>query len=327
MGQIINKYPTYLRIESVQGCTRSCFTCPASCKKSEHRFMTKEIFDKCVLPNINNKIKRIEFAMHGEPLLNSNLEYFISSIRNKENKIQISIISNGDLLTFKRTISLFDTGLNFLHVDIYDKKAKERFIIMIKTNKQKFIKEKIDTNRFIKGGINIWKYSGGKHRTILMSDESLGFNKIEKHIIRRLHTFGGNIPLYKLKDMDIDFNLFPMNKKCTEPMKCAPIDIHGNIVLCCADANKSIVCGNLNHEKMKDIWNGSTFQKARFLLSKGRRDLIPCCYFCNRISFRVGLFPYKGIQYDYEKLKEIFFKKTKYSNNLLELFKNKGVKI
>lgn len=327
MSKIILSYPSHLRIETVQGCTRTCITCPCSCKKSNHKFMSIDTFFTYVLPNINNKVKRIEFSMHGEPLLNKYLPLFIKAIKEKEPKIQVSIISNGDLLNFQKVKLLFENGLNFIHVDIYNKKSKIKFMDTIRKNKSYFKENNIETIKFVKGGKNIWSYYGGKNKCILMSDESEGFNKIENHIIRNIHTWAGNLNLNEWKKFNIDINKFPLNKKCTEPMKCAPIDIYGNVTLCCADFNKSIIYGSLKYFSMYEIWNNETINKVRFLLSKGIRHAIPACYFCNRPSFRVGLWPAHKQYTDIQKIKKWMFNNSTYSNNLINLFKLKGINL
>ena len=323
MGQIVLKFPSHLRIEITQGCTRKCYSCPVSPNKKDWKFMEPRVFHK-LLSQLDDRVKRVEFSMHGEPLLNSNIGYYIYLLRRKLPKVQISIISNTDPLwlshvTFERLIEFFDHGLNFLHADVYSKIAKNNFLSMIAENREKLKEHGIKAQRFVKGGINIWGYHGGKEKYILMSDESLGFNVAEKHIIRNIHTWAGNLPYDRWKTYGLSLDMFPMNKKCTEPMKCAPFDIHGNMTLCCADSAKSIVYGNIFKETIEEIWQGERIQKVRCFLSQGHRDFIPACYFCNRPSFRVGLWPYKGPVY---RAGDMMC--SKISDNLKDLFRRKN---
>ncbi len=324
MGQIVLDYPSHLRIELVQGCTRACHSCPADHKKENIKVMEDDVFQN-VLKNIDERVKRIEFSMHGEPLLNPSWISYVEQIRLKSPKTQISIISNADILTkayksLNKLIDAFDRGLNFIHVDVYDKKSKELFVNLIVKNKPVLAEHGIIAQKFVKGGINIWSYHKAKNKHILMSDESLGFNVAGKHVIRNIHTWAGNLPYDRWKKYSLDIKQFPMQKKCTEPMKCLPIDIYGRGTLCCADFAKSIIYGDLNKQSMHEIWNGETIQKVRYLLSRGLRDHIPACFFCNRPSFRVGLWPYKGPELDENELYHEMYTRSYMSETLANLF-------
>jgi len=320
MGQNILTFPSHLRIEMTQGCNRTCYSCPVSPKKSKWKFMSMETF-ALIISNIDDRVKRIELSMHGEPLLNPYIVFFIDMLRNKLPKVQISIISNVESIhDVNVLLQLFRMGLNFLHVDIYSKKTKERFLNLLRNNLPELKSHGIKSQWFVKGGINIWGYHGGKEKIILVSDESEGFNIIGKHIIRNIHTWAGNLPYDRWEYYGIKLEQFPMMKKCTEPMKCAPIDIHGRVSLCCADAAKSLIMGDLDKESMYDIWNGDTMKKVRYVLSNGRRDLIPACFFCNRPSFRVGLWPYTGRLFNKEKIRKEFLEKSYISPTLQDLF-------
>lgn len=326
MSVIILDYPSHLRIELTQGCTRTCHSCPSTANTESHKFMSEDVFFN-VLRNIDERVKRVDFSMHGEPLLNYNWLLYVQALRNKSPRTQISIISNADILTkvyksLDPLIDAYNKGLNFIHIDVYDEESKTLFVDLIKKNKEKLKQHGILAQRFVKGGINIWGYHNTKTtKYILMSDESLGFNIAEKHRIRGIHTWAGNLPLNRWNRYGIKITDFPMLKKCTEPMQCLSIDIHGHAILCCADFNKSIIYGDLNTEDMHGVWHGETIQKVRYLLSKGLRSHIPACYFCNKPSFRIGLWPYRGPEYNNKELREEFYAKSNISTALNKLFK------
>ncbi len=243
-------------------------------------------------------------------------------LRSKLPKVQISIISNVESVhDHKVLLDLFNAGLNFIHADTYTKETKECFLAVLGGNKEELRAAGIRALWFRKGGINIWGYHGGREKIILLSDESEGFNVVGQHIIRNIHTWAGNLPYNRWERYGIKLDQFPMLKKCTEPMKCAPIDIHGRVTLCCADSAKSVVYGDLHESTMDEIWNGENMQKVRFVLARGRRDIIPACYFCNRPSFRIGLWPYKGPSYKLTELKKEFFQDTHISKEVAKLFR------
>ena len=55
-------------------------------------------------------------AGYGEPLLNSNLPYFINKLHKKG--IDVSVITNGKLLSDEKIEELFDNGLDRLQISI-----------------------------------------------------------------------------------------------------------------------------------------------------------------------------------------------------------------
>lgn len=325
MGQIVLDYPSHIRIEITQGCNRSCYSCPASPRKSDWRFMNTSTFE-AVINRLDERVKRMEFSMHGEPLLNPNIVDYIFQTRRRLPKTQISIITNTEHFQKEPNllIELFKAGLNFIHGDTYTEKSKKHFIELIHRKKSELDKLNIGASYFVKGGLNIWSKHSPTMRHILLSDESEGFNVVGKHIIRNIHTFGGNLPYDRWEYFGLKLDDFPMMKKCTEPMKCAPIDIYGNVVMCCADSYKSVLCGNLMQHTMYNIWNSPILNYARCALSQGWRDIIPACYFCNRPSFRVGLWPYKGMTHNRQFLKTYFWNTSDVSDNVLDLFRRKN---
>lgn len=319
-GVHILSYPSYIILEVAQGCNRACEFCPiVSHKRSELRLMDSQVFDN-VLNRFDHRLRRVDISLHGEPFLNPNIVDYVEKIRIKLPDTQISIISNvEDLIRkdFWRLLQAFEKGLNFLHADTYTKEVKDAFISLLRANKSKLSSLRIKVFNFVSGGINIWSYHSPETKIILVNDESEGF---QKKTIRNVHTCGGNLPFELWEKYGIDSLAFPLKSPCTEPMKCLPIDVEGKARLCCADNNKSLFFGNLNKSPVEEIWNGEQYQEVRYLLSKGLRNHIPACYFCNRRSFRTGLWPYKGKEYDKEKLKIGFWERSKFSNNLCDLF-------
>ena len=66
------------------------------------------------------------------------------------------------------------------------------------------------------------------------------------------------------------------------------INWDGKVLLCSHDWTKSVICGDLNKEHLKNIWLYSPeYQKYRATLSKNRRDTFPCNQ-CNVIGTLYG---------------------------------------
>jgi radical SAM protein with 4Fe4S-binding SPASM domain len=54
------------------------------------------------------------------------------------------------------------------------------------------------------------------------------------------------------------------------------IDYNGNVILCCNDYLSSVKLGNINNEKIIDIWNKKFYKKIRYELRKGIFTLDIC---------------------------------------------------
>jgi radical SAM protein with 4Fe4S-binding SPASM domain len=68
-------------------------------------------------------------------------------------------------------------------------------------------------------------------------------------------------------------------KACTSPSENIIIDYAGNVILCFNDYLSSIKFGNINNEKLFDIWKKPEFKKIRRDLKKGIFKL-PICIKC-----------------------------------------------
>lgn len=69
---------------------------------------------------------------------------------------------------------------------------------------------------------------------------------------------------------------------CERPFIQMYINVWGEAVLCCSDYKREVVMGDVNKEKLIDIWNNKKYQLYREHLKQGIRDL-PLCEKCNYV--------------------------------------------
>ena len=65
-------------------------------------------------------------------------------------------------------------------------------------------------------------------------------------------------------------------KYCRLPSDNFVIDYNGNVVLCCNDYLSSVKFGNINSEKIIDVWNEDFYKRIRYELRKGIFTLNVC---------------------------------------------------
>jgi radical SAM protein with 4Fe4S-binding SPASM domain len=65
-------------------------------------------------------------------------------------------------------------------------------------------------------------------------------------------------------------------KRCFDPIHAASVVYSGDVVLCCEDYFGNYKYGNVNSEKLIDIWNKEEFRRVRKECSKGIYNLDIC---------------------------------------------------
>lgn len=318
MGYTVKKKPgqhlfyevNYMQIEAHTGCTRRCDFCGIMHDRPHHP-MELELF-KNIVDQLTPKTKRMSFSLGGEPLLNNELVRFIEYARAKLPKTQLSLLTNFDVITKKdqkidRILELYDAGINIIQADLYDSKSWEQFKEIIGTNKNEFHKRNISPFNYNIGGFNAWSYHGVGNKYLIYCYEHDDFN-YGTLATRRFHTWAGNMPSEFVESKGLKYDRdFPLEKPCCEPLCYMAIESNGHVMLCCPNGPKSTNIGNVYDNGVYDIWRSEIFHKYRYALKIGRRDLIPQCYFCNKRTFRNGLYVYWGWkEYDLEELAELF---------------------
>lgn len=276
------------QIELVRGCTRRCEFCGINniMDARPPKKMTVELateIAKQISADFKSKV-RIEFAVHGEPLLNPNVVEIVRQFRSILKQAQLSIISNGDIIYRRPEIvrELFLNGLNILMVDFYGDNPR------INQNIMDTLRESnVALHNFYDDEISPWGYHPPKTQAIIVTP-NIG-DETGKRQTRIIHTAGGNLPKPMWVKYKIDPHQFPYLKRCAKPFREMTINWDGNVSLCCEDWTRRMSLGNIADERLIDIWNGETMNRYRYLLYHGRRDLIPLCAMCNERSFRVGL--------------------------------------
>ena len=307
-----------IKIEASLGCNRDCLFCGMTRKRS--CLLKPELF-KIILDKIPDTVKRIEFILHGEPTLNSNLINYIEALRDKFPNIQIAICSNGFRFLSKMYnpdyfFNLYDKGLNLLQVDLYDMEDWESFKKLMIENKTGIEERKIDVKDLYSQSTNLFfSYKGNKNKRLIYVKDFDGLNSGVMRQ-RRFHTFGGNVPVERWKnysDKYFDFSKFPLTgkgKTCTSLLKYLAIGANGDLYFCCRDASHTLVLGNIKDINLQELWVSDDMQKLRLLIKYARRDLLAQCFLCSRFNYRDGLYPYWGKSYHLEECIQTVVDKT-----------------
>lgn len=272
-----------IQLEPTQGCTRLCEYCGLNqITDKSLKFMTMETFTR-ICSEIKGFCKpkiRIDFAVHGEPLANKNLPAMVKLLRSEVPLSQISVITNGDLLTFDLLKSLFESGLNYIHLDFHNSSEEKKVKIyeVLKSYSVPLLDFYVDK-------FNIWGYHGSNEKAIVVCDDA---SNTYSKITREIHTAGGNLPRHLWEKYGISEDNLPYQHRCNKPFKELTINYDGNIPLCCEDWRGQCSVGNIMNSSLEEIWLSPKMNVYREFLYSKRRDLINLCRFCNERSFRTG---------------------------------------
>jgi hypothetical protein len=243
-----------IEIETFNRCNNDCSFCPANrnVDKRTPCYMSEKLFSKII-----DQLVEIDFSgnvnlfINNEPLIDKRLEKFIEEVTSKLPKSTIFILTNGLLLNHDRLKSLYDAGLKNIIIDNYNDKMK------INSNVKKMLDDirgsEIEKNM----NIVVWlRYKNAvlTNRTGSAPNKKykfLNFGEIEKNIILR--------------------------RSCGFVIGGLNITPEGKVPICCADVYGKHIIGDVNKEKIVDIWYGEKSSMIREeLFNKGRFGLYPC---------------------------------------------------
>ena len=241
--------PTEIEISESGTCNRSCSFCPRSAPNfvDKKEFISNNLHEKlCIELSDLNYRGTIRYSGFVEPLIDKNIFSLVNMVRNYLPNSNIEMVTNGDPLNLSRLQKLFRSGLNKILISAYDgeKEAIELENLCKKanlTNAQYIVRHRY--------------YSEDKDFGITLSNRSGLMEKAE----------------YKIEALSE-----PLKKKCFIPSYTFFLDYQGDVLMCPHDWGKKVILGNLNNEKLLDIWFNKKSMKIRQLLNNSNRNFTPC---------------------------------------------------
>jgi organic radical activating enzyme/L-rhamnose mutarotase len=241
----------HIEIETINRCNGSCAFCPVNHRDDprEKAVMTREMFE-----NIVTQLEEIQYSgrfttfSNNEPLLDERIIEFNQYARKHLPNARMHLYTNGTLMTLDKFRALVEV-LDELIIDNYQQELK-----------------------LIKPCLEIQEYC--KAHPELTAKVTIVLRKPQEILTSR----GGTAPNRKeLVEYATD--------RCVLPYKQMIIRPTGQVSLCCNDAIGKFTLGDLNKERLLDIWYGPRFEMVRKCLYEGRENWGNCKY-CD--TFYVG---------------------------------------
>ena len=297
--------PFAIQIELTEGCNLACSFCGIQGIRDNGANGPEKIRGKSSPPFkyltiekaliIANRIveagwnPRIEFAMHGEPLLNKKYNTIFSIFRNALPKASLQLTTNGVILLNnpgpeKRIDDIMKSGINVIKLDSYVGVNAYKKIYKAIKGLDSFYDIKFYPSD--KGAAPHARRTPGKHDIIFVEDISESESKTLEITNHACCSFPPDSSC--------------IGSKCAKPFRELSIRWDGKVALCCVDWRGYYKCGSVITSPLEKLWNNKRFNSARLKLYYGTRNFGPCLG-CDLKSYRVGLLPDKKGKIDLPK--------------------------
>lgn len=248
-----DKFPIFrtIEIETINRCNGTCSFCPVN-RNVDTRPL--QLMDKKLFVSIIDQLKEINYSgsiglySNNEPLLDKRIYHFLSIAKENLPNASLYIFTNGTLLTINKLDELMKY-LDTLVIDNYNDN------LVLNDNVKK-----------------IYKYALTKPYK----------NKISIYIRKEneVLTNRGGEAKNRTK------NKATLKSACMYPFEQFVVRPDGKVSLCCNDAMGKMTLGDLNREKVLDVWNGNKFNTIRQNMVKDR-SLNYLCKECDTVTPKV----------------------------------------
>jgi radical SAM protein with 4Fe4S-binding SPASM domain len=251
-GETVHPIDSLIHVElnPTELCNRVCAFCPrvdASVYPNQNLHLDLNLVRKVATDLAGRKYTgRVSMSNFGEPLLAKGFLTMIRILREHLPKGMIDVNTNGDRLTPKKIREIFDAGLSFLYVNMYDgPEQAPKFHQM-----------------FADAGLDRTHY------------------KLRAHWVGSTETYGlylnNRSGMVTNTEMGLKALDAPLRRRCYFPFYRMMIDWNGDVLLCSNDWARKFVAGNVRTENLFDIWMSEKMWEARRRLARDDRNLSPC---------------------------------------------------
>lgn len=272
-------FPKSILIETSSMCQGNCKFCPYTKlrRKKDKVELSNQKFAQIIEELTHYEIERVSLFNNNEPLLDDRIYDFISLTHKLLSKVEITLSTNGVLLSEAVLKKLSKSGLTTLYVSVpcVDRDNYKK-IMGIYPDKIFNLLDSLKNPKIInmiKVAVPRTKYKDLKQRFKV-------FPICEWELE------------YK-KDWNIDKSFFSVAEDviytgpCDRPMDQMVISANGKVLICCRDWNEDDVVGNVYDDSLYNIWHNKKMKEIQEKISNQEYNEIKCCRFCSMNSFFV----------------------------------------
>lgn len=272
--QYVAPFPLHVDFEASFRCNLNCPMCfRPHLDRREYGDMDFGLYCKGIDECAEHGLYSIRLSWRGESSLHPRLVDMVAYARGKGIK-EISLITNGTLLEGEISEGLIRAGLDYITVSIdglqqhYDRLRHPSTYVRISDRLTEFykLKTRIGSGFPLVKVQAIWTY---------IKEDPESFYRHFRDITDCISFDPEND--YSLREVPQESSFV-----CQYPWQRITITWNGEIPLCISDWNASTIIGNLQQEKIQDVWLGAKMESYRQMQKNGQRLSIACCRQCHR---------------------------------------------
>jgi len=266
-------HPRIIHLETRTRCNSTCSFCMANIYDDPRKDLLMpdsllyKIIDELEEWNYSN---RISFYNNNEPFLDKRLPKIIKNARSKIPRSYLEVKSNGRGLKIDKILEVFNAGLDMLYINDYTDTGK---------NSKNIIKiiDELSTIRRFKGHME--SHNGNYFHKIIIT---------QRDVNQVLNTRAGTAP---------NRNKLPRSLQipCFRPFEMMTINPEGYVGVCSEDLLYLSKMGDVNKNKLLEIWYSDKYERFRRKLIQGDRGHHKACSNCDYKGFSFEIFRESGI--------------------------------
>lgn len=262
-------FPIYLHIEPTSFCNLRCSFCPSSRRQNlKNGYIQLDLYRK-IIDECSEYKKLLLLLLHkdGESLLHPNLSEMIRYAKEKKAAKVIHLATNGTLMDENKAREIIDSGLDDVLISI-DAATRATFLRLKGIDRL----EEIEKN--VKGFVNLRNKLRRKTPFVRVKMIAMEENQSELSLFyKKWKGIADRVEITKL----CDWPQLKVNKKnknnllsrypCTILWYSPAINWDGKVSICCFDADKRRIIGDVTKETLYNIWhsrNLNLIRKAHF---------------------------------------------------------------
>lgn len=276
MRKVALDFPKSILIETSSMCQGQCKFCPYNhIRKKEKKFFLDMGRYKELIAEISKyDVKRVSLFNNNEPLLDKRINDFIKFAYENIKDVEITLSTNGILLTMDKLKELKDSGLTTLYVSIptIDKEDYKKIMGM-------------PCERILKLLCSIDDEDLIKMIRIAVPKTKYYNHELMNMLLNRYLICEWDLEYKESWKIDNEYNnmidTIQYTGPCDRPLDQMVINSDGNVIICCRDWNCQNIVGNIYEDCLYNIWHSEKMQQIQEHISRQEYDYIECCKDCN----------------------------------------------
>lgn len=265
---IVCRFPTNMLMELTNACNDSCLFCANSKSTRKKGMIDKELAKKVLEQAYKSGTREVGFYGTGEPLLDKNLEEYITYAKGLGYGY-IYITTNGALLNEDRIESIIDSGIDSIKFSINASNPEDYLMIHGKDDFNRVMENLISLNSMrkkYKRQVSLYISYVLTRYTYKDKDnfQSMYGKYVDDIIFYDCLNTGGYMSNEITPYLSVnESKLLPVKGLCPMIFKNLYITYEGYLTMCCADFQNYLVIADLNQENLEEAWNNQYAQALR----------------------------------------------------------------